>query len=306
MTGRTRAAVPWLLVVGVPVAVGVLGAVLLAGFRAELPDPVAVHWDTDGADGFAARDSAELFLALGPLLSVLLGGGIAVSGRREPVARRLGAGLACGLALFVTATVVGSLWQQRGLSDAAAAPEVDGLLAVALVAALATGPVPAEAPRLALAPGERAVWSGWATAPRAVLALLALSLLPPLVLAVLGVAPLFLGLLMLLLLPVVGATTAARVWADERGLTVRSPLGWPAYTVPLDEVAAATVVTVDPLRDFGGWGYKIGRGGRTGVVFRRGPALAVTRGDGRQFVVTVDGAADAAALLTALTARVRG
>jgi hypothetical protein len=32
----------------------------------------------------------------------------------------------------------------------------------------------------------------------------------------------------------------------------------------------------------------------------------VTRGDGRRFVVTVEGTAEAAALLTALTDRVRG
>jgi hypothetical protein len=41
-------------------------------------------------------------------------------------------------------------------------------------------------------------------------------------------------------------------------------------------------------------------------VFRSGEAVQVTRGDGRRFVVTVDGAAEAAALLTTLTDRVRG
>ena len=46
------------------------------------------------------------------------------------------------------------------------------------------------------------------------------------------------------------------------------------------------------------------RGPLVGVI--AGRALEVTRGDGRRFVVTVDGAARAAALLNALTTRVRG
>jgi hypothetical protein len=95
------------------------------------------------------------------------------------------------------------------------------------------------------------------------------------------------------------------VWVDRRGLTVRSPLGWPAVVIPLEDIAAVGVVEISPLRDYGGWGWRLGRRGRPGAVFRAGPALEVTRGDGRRFVVTVDGAGEAAALLTTLTDRVR-
>jgi hypothetical protein len=110
----------------------------------------------------------------------------------------------------------------------------------------------------------------------------------------------------LLVALLLGSMLAARVWVDRRGLTVRGPLGLPSYTVPLDEVAAVEVVRVSALGDYGGWGWRIGRRGAPGVVLRSGEALQVTRGDGRRFVVTVDGAAEAAALLAALTDRVRG
>lgn len=325
MTGRMRVIVPWLLVLGGPAAVGLAGLLLLLGFRDQLPDPVAVHWGADGADGFASPDRALLLVWTGPVAGAAFGALTLAVYRADQALRRHAASLATGFATFVTAVVVGSLWQQRGLADATAAQDPDLVLVVALLltlafgvgaaalapgdrpgAAVATGPVPAASPRVPLGPDERVAWSAWTAASPAVLTVLAVALLPLAALAAAGIAPLFLLLVLLLVLVLTTATMSARVWVDQRGLTVRSPLGWPRHWVPLAEVAAAAAVDVHPLRDFGGWGYRIGRGGRSGVVLRRGPALEVTRGDGRRFVVTVDGAAEAAALLTALTARARG
>ncbi|OMQ13877.1 hypothetical protein A7K94_0220525 [Modestobacter sp. VKM Ac-2676] len=75
--------------------------------------------------------------------------------------------------------------------------------------------------------------------------------------------------------------------------------------MPLAEVAEAGVTDVRPFRTFGGWGYRVGRDGRAGVVLRAGAALEVVRGNGRRFVVTVPGAAQAAALLNTLATRQR-
>jgi hypothetical protein len=312
-----------LIVVGTPVAVGILGVAVLLAIRSSLPDPVATHWDNSGPDGFTARSWAVLPVLVGAVFGLFLGGLTGWYGRREPAARRLAAGLAAGTSVFVTAIAVGSLWEQRGLADAADAPGIGGVLVVALLAGLlagaaaalavpgdpagtatATGPVAGA--RLPLAPGEQAVWSAWAGAPPAVVAVSAVALVPIAVLVALGTAPAFLLLVLVLVLALLGATLSARVWVDRRGLTVRSPFGWPAYTVPLAEIAAVDVIEVSPLRDYGGWGWRLGRRGRPGVVFRAGEALSVTRGDGRRFVVTVDGAGEAAALLATLADRVRG
>jgi hypothetical protein len=76
-------------------------------------------------------------------------------------------------------------------------------------------------------------------------------------------------------------------------------------SIPLDEVLGAEQVTVSPFHEFGGWGYRVGRGGRVGVVLRAGVGLQVARTGGRSFVVTVDDAATGAALLNTLAARSR-
>ena len=63
--------------------------------------------------------------------------------------------------------------------------------------------------------------------------------------------------------------------------------------------------SVDPFADFGGWGYRVRPGSRTGFVVRKGEALEVERGDGTAWVVTVDDAAEGAALLNTLADRDR-
>lgn len=90
---------------------------------------------------------------------------------------------------------------------------------------------------------------------------------------------------------------AFRVQVDDEGLTVRSALGFPTFSVPRAEIADATATTVRTFRDFGGAGIRFGAGWRVGVVLRSGPAIQVTRKNGRVFVVTVDDAAEGARLL---------
>jgi hypothetical protein len=98
-------------------------------------------------------------------------------------------------------------------------------------------------------------------------------------------------------------TTAWRVRVDAEGLTIRAMLGWPAIRVPAAEVASAGTSQLVPLGEFGGYGLRSGLDGRLGVITRAGTALEVRRRDGRAVVVTVDDAATAAGLLTALAAR---
>lgn len=58
-----------------------------------------------------------------------------------------------------------------------------------------------------------------------------------------------------------------------------------------------------PLREFGGWGIRSDLKGRYGLVFPAGDAIAVQRAGGGVFVATVDGTADAVALLYGLADR---
>jgi len=167
-----------------------------------------------------------------------------------------------------------------------------------------TAPVDPGAPRATQATAGPVTWSGAAASPMAMVLGLAAGVL------VLSLALLsqFWSLLLVVLLVValIAAMSSAVVRVDGSGVTIRSSLGWPRTHVPLDEIVRADMTDVRPLRDFGGWGWRVGRKGRVGIVLRRGEALLIERTGGRSVVVTVDGAATAAGLVNVLADRARG
>jgi hypothetical protein len=85
---------------------------------------------------------------------------------------------------------------------------------------------------------------------------------------------------------------------------VRATLGafaFPRRFVGMDRIRRAVVVNVRPFKDFGGWGYRVGRASR-GFVCRRGEALRLELERGPAFVVTVDDARRAADRINAFVA----
>jgi hypothetical protein len=222
--------------------------------------------------------------------------------------------------MFLSLLTLGTLYIQRGLADARDVGGVGGVLLVAIVGSLlpsvtvgmlvpgdprlpTSDTVAADAPRAKLVAGERTTWIAPAVAGPAIgIGLFAVVVLLALV-VVTGVWAL------LIVVGLVGILIASMfrwvVRVDSTGLTIRSALGWPRVRVPLDEVVRADVIEVRPLRDFGGWGLRVGRGGRVGVVLRSGEAVLVERTGGRSVAVTVDGAATAAGVLNALADRAR-
>jgi hypothetical protein len=300
------------------------GWLLANGWRGELPDPVASHWGTGGhPNGFSSLDGVLRVMLIGGLALVLLFGAITLFLGQTGWARRVGAAGAVWSAVFLTTLVVGSLSVQRGVSDAAQAPDIGGVTLVAFGASLAAAvlvglvvpgdphlptraPIDPSAPRLDLGPRfgpTPPAFTAHVSSPAALILGLVTGLL---IIGLAGVLRAW-GLLVVGLVPVavVASFSAAGVRVDDQGLTVRSPLGWPRFHVPLDEVVRADTITVRALRDFGGWGYRLGRHGRVGIVLRSGEALLVERTGGRSLAVTVDGAANAAALLNTLADRQR-
>ena len=91
------------------------------------------------------------------------------------------------------------------------------------------------------------------------------------------------------------------VTIDSDGLHIAfGPWGIPRKRIPLNEIEAAQAIDVRPMR-WGGWGYRWLPWKRaTAVVLRRGPGVKLDRVGGRIFVVTVDGAPRAAAVLNDL------
>ncbi|MET7987631.1 MULTISPECIES: hypothetical protein [unclassified Streptomyces] len=278
---------------------------------------MATHFSMDGtADGFMSRHAAlssgvGLIVGVGLLFTVLAAVARKSSGVRVTVA--VGAGTAVLLGYALIATVVAN----TGVHDPADARlpmwQVAVLLLIIGVAtgALAwwlgrTAPRSATAPvlpSLPLAEGEMAAWSR-TVITRALLLPAAAVTLGGLVTAVFG--PWQAGLPLVALGLACAPIAAVRVTVDRRGLTIASTfLPRPRLALPLDGIVDAGSAQIDAMGDFGGWGYRI-LPHRRGVVLRSGEALSVRTVKGREYVVTVDDATTAAALLNGLVNRQAG
>ncbi|MFF2325296.1 MULTISPECIES: DUF1648 domain-containing protein [unclassified Streptomyces] len=313
----TLVVLPFLLALGVDL-------VLLAVFRDRLPAQLASHFRADGqADGHAGQvwyvvTGVLLFAVTGVLWGLmatrgtyygreyrwLVAGGYAVAGF-------FGWVMAAALIANVDAAenaqgeaygVSFPMWQ---LAVALGVAVVAGGLG-AVLAALAPAPERPEATeraedgaRIALADGEVAGWArsagGWW------LPVIALGLV------VVGMVLLFASGWVAALPPLIlGALLAvfARpyVVVDRRGITISGMLPWPRLKVPLDRIESATSRDINPLAEYGGWGYRI-RPGRSGLMIRSGEGIVATLAGGRVFAVTVDDSATGAALLNTLIDR---
>ncbi len=290
-------------------------------WRHDLPDPVATHWGAGGGpNGFSGLAGFLTTMALISLGCIILFSVIALVAGQAASTLRIMAASTVWMGGMLATMAVGSLYGQRGLSDAHQAPDLGWTLAIALVAPLvpaavaallvprdrpqpATGEVPAGVPQVPLGDSTRAVWlrrtsggPGVAVAMGSILLIVVLSI------TLHALAMLALAVVLVLLF---AAMFAFQVRVDSDGITVRSALGWPRTHVAAGEIERAGVVDVSPFRDFGGWGWRVNARGRTGIVLHAGQGLLVEQTGGRSLIVTVDDAAQGAALLNTMAARAR-
>jgi len=287
-----------------------------------MPERVIIHWGPSGPDGFGAPENyvwLQALCGLGipalmtlPVLA-LMKDGWGITGRFL-------AALSLGISALMSVISVGGLAIQRDSAD----PEAIGpLMAIAFSTLIVLGvigwflqpdvvtpPAPGRTVRLQLAPGERAAWFGTAAMGRpGVIGLSVAVLILALTTVWVFVADPGVGWIMaavtVLLIVLIATTLVFRVRVSAAGLRVHSVTGWPRWSIPASDITAAQVVQVDPMADFGGWGLRISVDGRVGVVLRTGDALQVERRTGRTFVVTVDDAATAASVLSAVAKGVR-
>ena len=309
----------------IPIVIAAVGIVLMLSWSARLPDPLAIHWNGSGEpDGFGSLSglawmTGGIAAGFGAIVT------LATLFQSAGAYTRALLGTSVWLSTLVTVGVVGSVHMQLGLDDARDVGDGAGIglwllvggvggLVLAVPAALLAPRAPlmeaddAATPALGLAKGERAVWSRNA-APRlwvfaalfgGIFLLLAVVIV---VLAVSGASYWSTLVIGIVLVPVAIGTSFWRVRVSAAGFSVRSMLGLPRFTVPIDQIESARVTRVSPLGDFGGWGIRFGSNGRVGVVVRSGDALEVSRSTGRTIVVTVADAASAAALINGFRER---
>jgi hypothetical protein len=315
-----------LVAVIVPFALAVIGVALQLAWLPELPETVATHWGFGGEpDSFGPTWTMPLLLGvLGVLIPAMFGAILARTVRPEgPTAtQKVLAVASVFVGTILSIIVTASLAIQRDLPVGLASPTIlpvlgiavgSGLLLAAagwfvLPRAISGASTRAAAPPLPVAPGELVVWVGHARFATWVMILLCgvvavATAVIVFVIALRGAWPLAI-VPVVLALAVLG-TSSWRVRVDADGLTVRPTLGWPQYRVALADIESAATTDVVPLGEFGGFGIRWGLGRRLGIITRGGEALEVQRRDGRAVVVTVDDAATAAGLLTALAARTK-
>jgi hypothetical protein len=315
------------LAIAVPLVLAVVGTGVILSWLPELPDTVVTHWGVGGADRTGPA-STYLWLLIGAglglpwLMAVTT---LAAAGTHWGGAARLMGALAAGLAALSLVVNLGALGIQRGAGDPADVPSIGGVVALAFGALLVVGVtgwlaqprVEPEAGRsleprhaVRVADGERVVWLGTTSMPRAALAAVVLLLL-----ALVGLAAYMLltgvagGWIVAIVVIVVAAAlataTSFRVRITPEGFSVRSLAGVPRLFIPLSEIASVRAVDVSPFGEFGGWGWRRAVDGRTGIIMRRGAAVEVSRRERKPFIVTIDGAEEAAALLQAYVERSR-
>ncbi|WP_166346596.1 DUF1648 domain-containing protein [Phytoactinopolyspora limicola] len=322
--GRPRPTGRIVLATGVlPAVIGVVGALTVLSWRDDLPNRVATHWGTGGADGFSSVTGVALTLIGFCVVFAILGLALCAAGRTEPTIVRTAAGTASGTAGFVTALMVGLVGHQRGLADAADATItpwaiVGGIAVAALAAVVAVvviprwrrpAPAPAgSAPHLTIDGSELVSWNRSVAAGSATLAGLVIAV------AVTAMAAFVSRQWWLLIITIVLALLTSfmfsiRVTVDRHGVTVAGRWGWPRFRTPLEEITSAQVAEIHPLRHFGGYGYRIAAfgpyRGASAYVLRGGPAIVLDRTSGQRTVIVVDDAATAAGLVNALIERRR-
>lgn len=77
------------------------------------------------------------------------------------------------------------------------------------------------------------------------------------------------------------------VAASPSGVTVRN-LGMTSVDIGIEEIEGAVVVEANPFKEWGGWGLRVQRPSRYGIVTRTGPAVRITTASGLSLTVTTD------------------
>lgn len=313
--GQRYVAATWIAVAGAVVTVLVGSSVVLA-VRDSLPDDIVVLWDDLEPD---VTMSLGGVLTLGAVMTLAscatvlaIGAAMARSVRHGMAGYAIGVSLTLGIGFY--AVVVTQAWS-AGRSEAA----VLGLVGVAVgagvsrwvraAAPLAHSLPPQEGLLLDLPADARLAWSAW-TRPSlsSILVRVLLTAIP------IGLfywwAGLFSGVFALLMSVAIVAAllTSGRrrqLAIDYSGIGLRGGSSYLPRPIFLADVHSAEVTTISALRDFGGWGNLTAPDGRQGWITRSGEALVVHRHTKPDFVFSVDGADEAAAVLNTLVARLR-
>lgn len=64
-------------------------------------------------------------------------------------------------------------------------------------------------------------------------------------------------------------------------------MGWPRTAIAPEQIRSVAVVEVNPMGEFGGYGWRRAPDGRSEIVLSKGEAIEVTRMNGKKFIITM-------------------
>lgn len=290
----------WWIAFGLPALVAVGAMVLMGSWSDELPDPVATHWNGAGeADGFQSLDT--LIWSFGAVVLGVTWFSAAIMAAVKVPARGLTA-FSVGMAMFMAVLLAGSVYVQRGLTDASG-QELPGVwfaigvaagLVAAGLAALITRPDTRDIePPPARVVEPRAATGSVPSAHRGTVTsrpLLILSLVLVASMLLLSFISWEVGLILAALFVPVVLLNSWHVEADASGFTVRTRLPMVRLHAYLESITGVDLIEVNPVADFGGWGIRMGSLASPAIVLRAGPAVRVHRRDKQPLLVVIEDA----------------
>lgn len=284
--------------------------------RPHLPEPLAIQWTADGGVAFApfgayVGGGAAMIIAAGWLVLSQ-----ALPLRRPAMMRRIVLGAGFFFCLFVTSVLAAGLVGQADVVDARDSHVDLTVLALGSGAAVSLGVTLAmvyKADQHWSVDDDRALQHAvtreadpdltkdtirlWVHARSSVFVMIGIASLFPA--AIITIAVPWLSVLLVLLAIVGAAFLFARITADRRGLKVRLAGVVPVMDVPAGTIRAASAADVRAA-DYGGWGYRH-HGGTEAMLVGSGPAVVVSKTDGRSLAVSGGSQASAALLAEVLT-----
>lgn len=288
--------------------------ILRLSWRAQLPDPVAIHFGFDGrADGVASL-TTELIIAVAVILLIagLLWAVLVPPAKRYVGTTKVVAALVVGLVTFLTVLPLIILADQLGLANGATATLSLPGMGIALAAGIGAGllayvvlpapepiPVPvADTPVQPVPAGQQVHWESSEHNPAFVIIGLVLLAASPVAFAA-GVSP-WIWVLAIVGLAIILFGSAVTVTIDNDGIAWRLGPGPFRGRIPLDRLVSAAVVDVEPM-SYGGWGYRLSSHGK-GIILRRGEGITFSATSGMPLTITVPDAHAGAALTNGLIA----
>lgn len=302
--------------IGFPVVLA--GAFVLCAslLRRDLPEPLAIRWTDDGGADFAPFGA---YVGTGALMIVLFGWLVlcqAVPLGRPVLMRRIMMGAGLFLSLFITSALAAGLVGQAGLADARESRVDLTVLALGSGAAVSLGVIMGfvyKADRQWSQDDDRALQAAiareldpdltrdsirlWVHARSSVFVMIGIASIFPA--ALIAIAVPWLGVLLVALALFGAAFLCARVKADRAGLKVLLAGVVPVMDIPAGSISAASAAEVRAA-DYGGWGYR-NHGETAAMLVGSGPAVVVSKTDGRRLAVSGGSQASAARLAEVLT-----